>query len=47
MSRYDELTDEERDYIKRAVADAPPLSDHQRVVIRAAFADVARPRRGR
>ena len=34
-----DLSDEERDWITRKVADAPPLNERQKAVIRAAFAD--------
>lgn len=33
------MSDEMRDYIKRSAAEAPPLNEHQKAVIRAAFAD--------
>ena len=40
MSRYDDgMSDEMREIIKRSVAEAPPLNEHQKFVIRAAFAD--------
>ena len=39
MSRYDELTADERAYVRRAVAEAPPLNTRQTSILRVAFAD--------
>ena len=37
MSSLDQMTDAEREAIRARVAQAPPLSDRQKAVIRAAF----------
>jgi hypothetical protein len=37
MSRYTEQSEAEREYNRRLVADAPPLTEHQKAIIRAAF----------
>jgi hypothetical protein len=37
MSRYSDQTEHEREYNRRLVEDAPPLTEYQKAVIRAAF----------
>jgi hypothetical protein len=40
MSRYTELTEAEREYIRARVACAPSLNESQKSIIRASFAGV-------